>query len=132
MAVHVVEAPGNSVVEGQLTVPAFASATATEVSVTFPVFFTRNDQEMVSPKSFLPSAFTSWTTADFWMVMAGVRTSGVEVDEGLDVTVVPLGLLPVAVAVLLTTPASPSAWVMMYGAAVQVTEAPGATLSASR
>ena len=53
-------------------------------------------------------------------------------DEGVAVTgeVVtwPLGGSPLAVAVLLTTPASTSAWVMVYGVvAVQVSLTPGAS-----
>ena len=54
-------------------------------------------------------------------------------DEGVAVTgeVVtwPLGGSPLAVAVLLTTPAFTSAWVMVYGAlAVQVSLTPGASV----
>jgi hypothetical protein len=40
--VHVVDAPGASVVVGQDTVPTFGSLTPTEVSVTLPVFVTTN------------------------------------------------------------------------------------------
>ena len=98
---------------GQVVAPALASVMATEVSVTLPVFLTRNDQVILSPRSVLPLALTSVTAADLVSVTAGLRTSGVEVDDVLDVTVAAVGLLPVAVAVLLTTAASPSAWVIV-------------------
>jgi hypothetical protein len=51
VAVHVVWAPGASVVTGHETVPAFASLTAAEVSVTVPVFLTTNDHWIRSPRS---------------------------------------------------------------------------------
>src|ERR1035437_2704218 len=87
---------------------------------------------MVSPRSVLPSALTSVTVAFFTMVMEADWANGVVVDEGVAVTgeVVtgPLGGSPLAVAVLLTTPASTSAWVMVYGVvAVQVSLTPGAS-----
>src|ERR1700722_7521546 len=51
----------------------------------------------------------------------------VEVDEGAETTAGPLGGVPCAVAVLLTTPASTSAWTMTCAVvAVQVSCAPGA------
>ena len=66
------------------------------------------------------------------MVVVGVigaLATGVIVDEGGEFTTGPLGGVPWAVAVLLTTPASTSAWVMVYGAlAVQVSLTPGASV----
>ena len=52
VAVHVVNAPGASVVDGQLTTdnPVSGSETATAVNVTLPVFVTRNENVWVSPK----------------------------------------------------------------------------------
>ncbi len=105
---------------------------ATEVSVTLPVFLTRNDHWILSPRSVLPLPLTSVTAADFVRVAAGLRTRVVEVDELLEVTVALVGLLPVAVAVLVTTAASPSACVIVYAAAVQVVEAPGARVVAGQ
>ena len=50
-AVQVVVAPGASVVVGQLTRPAVGSVTWMLSSVTVPVFSTRNDQVIRSPRS---------------------------------------------------------------------------------
>src|SRR5665213_3584021 len=84
---------------------------------------------MVSPRSVLPSALTSVTAADFTMEMEADWTTGVEVDEGDETTGGPLGGVPSAVAVLLTTPAFTSAWLMVWTAsAVQVSLAPGASV----
>ena len=47
--VQVVVAPGASELTGQLTVPTFGSVTPTLVSVTLPVFFTRNEYAIVAP-----------------------------------------------------------------------------------
>src|ERR1700753_2306742 len=63
-AVHVVDACGANGVAGQVTAPALASETVRLVMVTVPVFLTRNDHWIVSPKSVLPSLFTSVTAAD--------------------------------------------------------------------
>ncbi|GAB2588496.1 hypothetical protein GCM10009593_29380 [Microlunatus antarcticus] len=58
---------------------------------------------------------------------------GVDVVEALDVTAVPAGLRPVAVAVLATAPASTSAWVIVYGAVVvHVVLAPAASVVAGQ
>ena len=82
---------------------------------------------MVSPRSVLPSLFTSVTAADFTMVSPELWFTGVDVDEGPELIGVPPGGVPWAVAVLLTTPASTSAWVMVWAVvAVQVSAAPGA------
>src|SRR5665213_2879155 len=85
---------------------------------------------MVSPRSVLPSALTSVTTADFTMEMEADWTTGVEVDEGDEVVTGPLGGVPLAVAVLLTTPAFTSPWLMVWTAlAVQVSLAPGRSVA---
>ncbi len=65
-----------------------------------PVFLTRNDQAIVSPRSVLPSPFTSVTAADLVSFSAGAWATGVSVPDGFDGTSVPFGSLPVAVAVL--------------------------------
>ena len=62
--------------------------------VVVPVFLTRNDHAMVSPRSVLPSALTSVTAADLVSAMAGAWAIGVSVPEGLDGTSVPFGSLP--------------------------------------
>ncbi|GAB2588451.1 hypothetical protein GCM10009593_29300 [Microlunatus antarcticus] len=56
--------------------------------------------------------------ADLVRLSVEVVAVGVEVAETLDVIRVPAGLRPVAVAVLLTAPASTSACVIVYGAVV--------------
>jgi hypothetical protein len=124
--VHVVLAPGANDVTGHDTTPAEGSATTTEVTVTVPVFLTLNDQAMVSPRSVAPFALTSVTTADFTNDSPGVWVTGVSVLLGGEVTAPPDGDLPPAVAVLETTPASTSAWVITCGPAVHVVLAPGA------
>ncbi len=50
----------------------------------------------------------------------------------LAVVAAPVGGVPVAVAVLDTLPESTSAWVITYGAAVHVVEAPGASVLAGQ
>ena len=53
--------------------------------------------------------------------------------DALEVTVVPAGLRPVTVAVLVTAPAFTSACVIVYGAVVvQVVLAPGASVVAGQ
>ena len=91
---HVVEAPGAKVVVGQEIAPAVGSVTATVVRVTVPVFLTRNDQVIVSPRSVLPSPFRSLTAADLVSCNPLAWTIGVSVEDPLEVTVAPLGLLP--------------------------------------
>ena len=90
---------------------------------------------MVSPRSVLPSLSTSVTAADFTMVSPELWFTGVAVDEGPELigsdvsSPVGGGGVPWAVAVLLTTPASTSAWVMVWTVvAVQVSAAPGLRL----
>ena len=85
--------------------PTFGSLTPTLVNVTLPVFFTRNEYAMVEPADIPDGA-----PADFVSVIAGVRVIGVTT-ELVAVTVVPVGDVPVAVAVLFTVPASTSACV---------------------
>ena len=64
--------------------------------------------------------------ADFTTVIAGDRMAVMVVEDGAEVIAWLAGVLPDAVAVLLTDPASTSAWVTVY-VAVQVTEAAGAS-----
>jgi hypothetical protein len=124
--VHVVLAPGANDVTGHDTTPAEGSATTTEDTVTVPVFLTTNDHATVSPRSVAPFALTSVTTADFTNDSPGDWDTGVSVEDGGEVTAPPPGVLPPAVAVLETTPASTSAWVITCGPAVHVVLAPGA------
>src|SRR4051812_20397776 len=109
VAVHVVDAPGVSVVTGQVVAPALASVIAVVVTVTVPVFFTRNDHWILSPRSVLPLPLTSVTVADLVRVSAETWLTGVDVEDVGEVTVEPAGFFAVAVAVLVTTPASTSA-----------------------
>src|SRR6202042_2370532 len=99
-AVHVVESPGANGAVGQVTAPAIGSATERLVIVVVPVFFTRNDHLIVSPRSILKSPLTSVTVADLVNSSAGAWLTGVSVPDGLDGTSLPLGSVPCAVAVL--------------------------------
>ncbi len=56
---------------GQVIAPAVGSVTMRPVIVVVPVFSTRNDQAIVSPRSVAPSAFTSVTAADLVSCSAG-------------------------------------------------------------
>ncbi len=56
---------------GQVTAPAVGSVTARLVIVVVPVFLTRNDQAIVSPRSVSPSPLTSVTAADLVSFSAG-------------------------------------------------------------
>jgi hypothetical protein len=108
VAVQVTDAPGASddAPAGQATTGAApvpentVSATVTFVSVTLPVFVTKKEYETV-----WPTAVTVVGEAFFTMVNAGVCVAVTIADEGGEVTVGPLGGVPVAVAVLLTLPA---------------------------
>jgi hypothetical protein len=110
--VHVVDAPGANDVTGHDTTPAEGSATTTEDTVTVPELVTLNDHAMVSPRSVAPFAFTSVTTADLVRPSPGDWDTGVSVEDGGEVTGPPAGSFPDPVAVLETTPASTSAWVI--------------------
>ena len=114
--VQVVAAAGARVVTGQVTAtPAafsIASSTAMPPSVTLPVLVTTKDQVMVSPALVRPSAVVSTTClTDFTSVRSGAEVPGNLTSDGGVVTgvVLPFGV-PVAVAVLVITPASTSAW----------------------
>ena len=109
---QVVDAPGASVVAGQLVAPTLASTTATPVMVVTPVLSTRKVYVIRSPASTRPLLFTS-TGLPALLVSAradwvAVVTVALELAE---VTVAPAGFFVVAVAVLFTRPASTSAWV---------------------
>ena len=126
-AVHVVEPPGASVVDGQLIGerPDSGSATATAVKVTFPVFVRANENVCVSPNDAPVGARSVVNATDFVNDSVLVCTIDVEVDDGEEVTSGPEGGVPVAVAVLLMAPALTSDWVIVR-VAVQMTDAPGA------
>src|ERR1039458_8001030 len=88
---------------------------------------------MVSPRSVWPSLLTSSTVADFTIEMPEDWATGVDVDDGAEMMGEPWGGEPLAAAVLLTTPASTSARVMVCGvSAVQVSEAPGANVGSGQ
>ena len=67
VAAQVVDAPGASVVDGQLIVdrPVSGSETATAVSVTFPVLATANENVWVSPNEAPVGAVSVVIAADF-------------------------------------------------------------------
>ena len=127
VAVHVVDAPGASVVDGQLIEdrPGSGSATPTAVKVTLPVFVRANENVCVSPNDAPVGARSVVNATDFVNDSVLVCTIDVEVDDGEEVTSAPDGGVPVAVAVLVATPAFTSDWVITR-VAVQVVDAPGA------
>src|SRR4051812_26370657 len=125
-AVQVMELPTASVVEGQVTAPAIGSVTSTLSSVTLPVFSTRNDQLIVSPRPIRKSPSLSVTVANLVSAGLGRWLTTVVTLDGLDGTGSPFGAVPSAVAVLVIWPASMSVCVMVYGPDVHVVEAPGA------
>ena len=132
VAVHVVDAPGASVVDGQLTTdsPGRGSETATDVSVTFPVLVTTNENVCTSPNDAPVGAVSEEIAADLVRVIVFTCVMEVvTVDWAL--TVEPEGTLPVAVAVLMIDPAFTSAWVIVR-VAVQVNEAPAASVVAGQ
>ena len=121
VAVHVVVAFGASVVTGQVTPPAFGSETVIAPSVTLPVFLTTklygSVEPAVAPDS-VPACLSS--------VMLGAAAIGVSTESVAD-TGSPTGGVTVAIAVLVTWPASTSAWVSAWEA-VHVVCAPGASV----
>ena len=98
------------------------SFTVTPVSVTLPVFVTTKEYVITRPtvNDAISDGF-----ADFTIAIAGAGVIVTFALDGDDVTAVPEGGVPVAVAVLVIVPALTSACVLVY-AAVQVTDAPGA------
>ena len=83
---------------------------------------------MVSPASTAPLRFTSTgVAATLSSDICRSELVGVLVEDAFEVTATLPGAVPEAVAVLLTTRASASAWVIVYGAFVeQVVDAFGA------
>ena len=77
-AEHVVEAFGSNGAVGQVTAPAIGSVTETLVIVVVPVFLTRKDHWIVSPRSIWKSPFTSCAAAD----LVNVRCRGLD-DRGV-------------------------------------------------
>jgi hypothetical protein len=118
--VHVVDAPGARDATGQVTGPTFGSETPTVVSVTLPVLVTTNVYAIVEP-AVVPDGVPACLSS----AIAGDRVTGV-LTELVPVTAAPVGGVPVAVAVLFTTPASTSACVSVYDF-VHVVDAPGAS-----
>ena len=82
------------------------SAIDRPVTVTLPVFFTANEYETVCP-----AAVTLVGVADLVSVNAALVVAVTVAEDGADVTAAPVGGVPDAVAVLVTDPASRSAWV---------------------
>ena len=77
----------------------------------------------------MKSPSTSVTDADLVSSSEPVWATGVFVDDGVrGHRRCRSGLSALAVAVLVTTPASTSAWVIVWAAAVQVVLAPGASV----
>src|SRR5690349_838632 len=125
-------APGASEPAGQVTGPAVGSVTVGLVRVVVPVLVRSKVQVIVSPRSVLPSPFTSVIEATFFTSFrAELCTTGVEVDEGPESTGLPEGSSAEAVAVLFTAPASTPACVITYALAAQVIVAPGTRLPAA-
>ncbi|GAB2588506.1 hypothetical protein GCM10009593_29400 [Microlunatus antarcticus] len=114
VVVQVVLAPGASVVAGQVVAPTLASAIATPLMVSDPVFVTRNAYATRSPASTRPLVLTS-VGVPAVLVRLSVATADAwtAVDDAFEVTVVPPGVRAVTVAVLLTAPASTSPWVIV-------------------
>jgi hypothetical protein len=96
------------------------SFTVIVCNVTLPVFVTRNDHVTLCP-----AADTDVGNTDFATVNAGLAVAVTVALDGGEVSVVPDGSLPAAVAVFVTEPELMSACVTVY-VAVQVTLAPGA------
>src|SRR3982751_6450344 len=99
-------------------------------SVTVPVFSTRNDQLIVSPRSMRKLSLLSVTVADLVSVGFGRCSIGVDTLDGWDGTALPSGAVAEAVAVLSTRPLSTSGCVTVYAVAVHVVEVPGASVVA--
>ena len=129
VAVHVVDAPGGSVVTGHDTadIPGNGSDTATDVNVTLPVLVTRNEYVCTSPNDAPAGTVSVVRAADFVSVIVFVCSIGVDVDEEADVIAGPVGGVPLAVAVLAITPVFTSACVIVR-VAVHVVDAPGANV----
>ena len=116
--VHVVCAPGASVVMGQDTAPTLGSSTPTEVSETLPVFVRTKLYRIVEP-----AVAPLGAPACLSSVMAGPAAIVVFV-ESVPVTVAPAGEVAETVAVFATCPASMSDCSSVY-VAVQVVADPG-------
>jgi hypothetical protein len=114
-------APAGQVTADNVPVPVNApSFTVTVCIVTFPVFFTAKLYVTLCPAADTDTGNTDLVTVNAGLAVA-VRTT---VDGG-ELVVTPAGVLPDAVAVFDTDPASRLAWVTVY-VAVHVTLAAGA------
>ncbi|GAB2588429.1 hypothetical protein GCM10009593_29260 [Microlunatus antarcticus] len=130
VVVHVVVAPGASVVAGQPVAPTFASPIATPAIVWTPSLDTRKLYETRSPASTRPLLLTSTgLLAVLVRLSAAAVLVAVVVESVLEVTRVPSGRAALALAVLVTAPASTWAWVIV-AVPVQVPVAPGASVVA--
>ena len=95
VAVHVVDAPGWSVVTGHVTAPTLASVMPTLVRVCAPVFVTRNEYAIVSPVSTRPFALTSTgAAAVLSRKIARIVDVGVVVVDGVELATGPVGGVP--------------------------------------
>jgi hypothetical protein len=99
------------------------SLTAMLDRVTLPVLVVKNVYVMTWPATKAPGPAGE---ADFTTVMAGDWLAMTTAELGVLVVVPPVGIVPVAVAVLVIWPASTSAWVVVY-VAVHVVVAPTAS-----
>ena len=113
--------PGSNDPVGHETVPTVLSLTAGLVTVTFPMFFTKNTYAIVEP-AVAPVGVPACLSNE----IAGDRVTG-ETTELVTVTTEPDGDVPAAVAVLFTVPASTSACVNAY-TFVHVIDAAGASV----
>ena len=101
------DAASGHVTTGAVPVPENdVSVTVASVMVTFPVFVTRNEYVIVCPAAVIVDR-----SADFTTVIAGCGSPGICTVDGGDTGGSPDGGVPVAVAVLVSRPASTSAWV---------------------
>ena len=107
-----VSSPGARLVTGQVMAdrPAKGSATPIGFRVTLPVFSTLKVYVTMSPSESTPSPLVS---ASDPVLVRAIDGSAVRATFSVSasVTAGPVGGVPVAVAVLLTEPASTSAWV---------------------
>jgi hypothetical protein len=112
--VQVVVAAGARVVAAQVIAPTVsavdglvkASATARLLTVTLPLLVTAKEYVTLSP-----ALATEVGLADFTRVSAAAGAAVTVAVEAVEVTAAPTGGVPVAVAELLMTPLSMSAWV---------------------
>src|SRR6478752_584387 len=118
-------APGSMTPAGQVTVALSSVTLSGPVRVTFPLFVTTYVYVMTSP-----TAAYVWGSALLTSVRAAVCVACAVAVSVAGVSVPPAGV-PSAVALLVTVPASRSAWVTVW-TAVQVVVSVGARVVASQ